>query len=178
MRNTVFIATSIDGYIADSQGEIDWLTMVPNPEGLDMGFAAIMDRVDAVVMGRNTFKVVEGFEGDWPYSKPVFVVSESMAALDEKYQGKVELLKGSIASIEKQLFDRGCQHLYIDGGGVIQSFLAEDKIDELIITTIPILLGGGVPLFGVLKTPLTFDLVESRVYLDAMVQTRYKRIRD
>ena len=71
--NRIFIATSLDGYIADSNGGIDWLHEIPNPEQLDMGFADFMAETDALVMGRKTFETVCGFDVEWPYSKPVFV---------------------------------------------------------------------------------------------------------
>ena len=89
MSNIVFIATSLDGYIADKEGGLDWLHSVPNPDNHDMGFSAIMERVDALVMGRNTLDVVLGFGGEWPYSKPVFVLSNTMDKVPEGYEDKV-----------------------------------------------------------------------------------------
>ena len=74
MANIVYIATSLDGYIARKDGSIDWLTDIPNPEGSDFGFSAFMERIDGIIMGRGTFETVLSF-GQWPYSKPVFVLS-------------------------------------------------------------------------------------------------------
>ena len=73
----VYVATSLDGFIAASDGSVDWLTEIPNPDGSDFGFGAFMRGVDALVMGRNTFETVLGF-GSWPYDKPVFVLSETL----------------------------------------------------------------------------------------------------
>ena len=81
MSNIVFIATSLDGYIADKDGELDWLQSIPNPENLDMGWVDFIERIDAVVMGRNTFDMVCSFDCDWPYSKPVFVLSNSLQSM-------------------------------------------------------------------------------------------------
>ena len=78
MSNIVFIATSLDGYIADKNGGLGWLQSTPNPENLDMGWVDLIDRFDALVMGRKTFEKVCSFDCDWPYSKPVFVLSNSM----------------------------------------------------------------------------------------------------
>ncbi len=70
-RNSIFIATSLDGYIADSQSGIDWLHSIPNPKQIDMGYIDFMSRIDALVMGKNTFETVCGFDMDWPYEIPM-----------------------------------------------------------------------------------------------------------
>lgn len=177
-RNVVFIARSLDGYIADKNGEIDWLHTIPIPENLDMGFVALMDRIEAIVMGRTTFETVCSFEGAWPYSKPIFVLSTTLKAIPKKYRDKAELIKGTVREILETINSQGYHRLYIDGGITVQNFLKEDLIDELIISTIPILLGGGTPLFGELPTPLEFDHVESQVFLNQIVQDHYERRRN
>lgn len=174
-KNIVFIATSIDGYIAGKDGNLDWLDIVPNPEHIEMGFTTIMQRVDALVMGRNTFETVCSFEGAWPYHKPVYVLSTTLPSIPEQYKDKAELVTGTIPEILNHIHKKGHTCLYIDGGNTIQRFLQEDLIDELIITTIPILLGGGVLLFKEHDAPLAFELVSSTVYLDQIVQSHYKR---
>ncbi len=176
-RNLVFIATSLDGYIADRNDGLDWLTSIPNPEQSDMGYNEFIDQVDALVMGRKTFETVCGFEGDWPYAKPVFIVSRTLETLAEEYRDKAELVKGSLTEILKQIHDKGYHKLYIDGGVTIQNFFKEDLIDEMTITTIPIVLGGGSPLFSVLPKELEFTLVASKVFLNQLVQNRYTRKR-
>ena len=177
MSNIVFIATSLDGYIADQHGNIDWLHAIPNPDGNDMGFGVLMDRVDAVVMGRNTFDIVMSFGCDWPYTKPVCVLSNTMTSVPEGYEDKVFLMKGDVSDILPALHDKGFHHLYIDGGVTVQHFLQADMIDELIITTIPVLLGGGSPLFGELASPLHFGLKKSETFLNAIVQNHFVRQR-
>jgi dihydrofolate reductase len=136
-----------------------------------------MDRIDAIVMGRKTFEKVCGFGCGWPYSKPVFVLSNSLSSLPQEYEGKAELISGMLSDILKALHRKGYERLYIDGGVTIQSFLEEDLIDEMIITVLPILLGGGSPLFGALSKPLDFDLMNSEVMLNAMVKNHYRRRR-
>ena len=175
--NTVFIATSLDGYIADKEGGIDWLHAIPNPEQNDMGYNELIARVDALVMGRTTFETVCGFDIDWPYTIPVYVLSRSLESIPSKYSAHAELVKGSLTKVMAQIHAKGHHNLYIDGGSTIQSFLKEDLIDELIISTIPVLLGGGSSLFGDLDQPLDFQHVESRRYLDAIVQNYFKRKR-
>ncbi|CAM3834588.1 dihydrofolate reductase family protein [Parendozoicomonas haliclonae] len=181
MPNILYLGASIDGYIADRDGGLDWLHCVPNPDHDDFGFAAFMDSIDALIMGRNTFETVCGFDCPWPYSKPVFVVSRTLSSIPEAYQDKAELLKveeqSTCADLVALLNSRGYKTLYIDGGKTVQSFLQEDLIDEMIITTVPVVLGGGVPLFGELAQPLSFALKSSDVLLNAMVKNHYLRTR-
>jgi dihydrofolate reductase len=175
LSNIVFIAASLDGYIAGKDGGVDWLHSIPNPENLDMGFVDLIDRIDALVMGRKTFEKVCSFDCDWPYSKPVFVLSNSMKSIPEGYKGKAETIKGSLSEILESIHQKGYKHLYIDGGVTVQSFLKEDLIDEMIITVIPILLGDGIQLFGELPKPMEFEYVKTEVFLNAIVQNHYRR---
>ena len=176
-RNSVFIARSLDGYIADKNGGIDWLHSIPNPDNLDLGYNTFCDKIDAIVMGRKTFDVVCSFDIPWPYDKPVFVVSNSIRNLSTKFEGKVELVNGSPKEMVKHIYGKGYTKLYIDGGTLIQSFLKDDLIDEMIISTIPVLLGGGSPLFGELPKPIVFEHVKSDVFLNAIIQDTYRRKR-
>lgn len=174
-ENIVFIATSIDGYIADKDGGLSYLEMVPNPEQIDMGYGKLMERIDALVMGRNTYEMVLSFGIEWPYTKPIYVLSNSLTEVPEKLIGKVELVKGSLQKVLAIIHSKGHHSLYIDGGKTIQQFLSADLIDEMILTTIPILLGGGVPLFADLPKSLEFELKESEVFLGELVQRTYAR---
>ncbi|MCA0931428.1 dihydrofolate reductase family protein [Lutimonas saemankumensis] len=174
-RNKVFIASSIDGYIADKNGGIDWLQSVPNPDHDDMGYNSFINEVDALVMGRNTFETVCGFDIDWPYSKPVYVLSRSLSSIPDKFQDKAELLHGELREVLSYIHAKGQNRLYIDGGGTIQSFLREGLIDDLILTTIPIILGDGIPLFSKIETQLEFELVETKLFLNQIVQRHYRR---
>lgn len=176
-KNSVFIATSIDGYIADENGGIDWLHSTNNPENNDAGYSNFMSNIDALVMGRNTYETIVGFDMDWPYTKPVFVLSSTLRRIPEGLQNKVFLTKGSVQDILKEVQEKGYENLYIDGGITINSFLKEDLIDELIITTIPILLGGGTPLFSQFPKSLAFELVDTKTYLNQLVQRKYQRKR-
>jgi dihydrofolate reductase len=176
-KNIVFIAKSLDGYIAGKNGELDWLESIPNPDNVEMGFASLMQEIDAIVMGRTTFEVVCHFSGDWPYTKPVIVLSNSLKEAPEKLNQRVSIMKGKPQEIIIELHKRGFFKLYIDGGRTVQGFLKADLIDELRITTIPILLGGGFPLFGDLDVPLEFDHIESKVFLNQIVQNHYRRKR-
>ena len=176
-KNIVFIAKSLDGYIAGKDGELDWLHAIPNPDNIDMGFMPLMEEIDAIVMGRTTFDVVCGFGGPWPYSKHVFVLSNSLKEVPEGLEEKVSILQGSPEEILEKVHETANFKLYIDGGRTVQNFLQADLIDELRITTIPILLGGGFPLFGDLPKAMEWELIESKVFLNQLVQDSYKRKR-
>jgi dihydrofolate reductase len=174
-KNSVFIATSIDGYIADKNGGIDWLHSIPNPDKDDMGYVEFTNNIDALVMGRTTFETVCGFEIDWPYDKPVFVLSTTLNEIPESHQDNAFLIKGTLNEIIEQINKKGYHRLYIDGGTTICNFLKADLIDEMIITTIPIVLGGGSPLFSELPNELKFELIATKTYLNQITQRHYKR---
>ncbi|MCB0762565.1 MAG: dihydrofolate reductase [Flavobacteriales bacterium] len=176
-RNRVFIATSMDGFIADKNNSIDWLNDIPSDENDDHGYGAFMEQTDALVMGRKTFETVDGFGVDWPYTKPVYVVSNTMKEVPEKYQGKITLLGGTPPELLERIHALGHTQLYIDGGSTIQHFLQHDLIDEMIITTIPVLLGEGVSLFGVLPHPLDFQCVSTSNPMAFLSQSHYIRRR-
>lgn len=128
-------------------------------------------------MGRKTFETVCGFEIDWPYQQPVFVLSNTLQEIPEPYQGKAFLVSGNLTDVLAQIHQKGFGRLYIDGGTTIRGFLAADLIDEMIITTIPILLGGGSTLFSTLPKELDFELLGVKTYLGQVTQQHYKRKR-
>ena len=178
MANKVFVGTSLDGYIADRDNGLGFLETVPNPTNHDLGFARFMNSVDAVLMGRKTLETVLSFGVPWPYAKPVFVLSSTMKKVPAELMDKLEIVSGDIRDVAKELNMRGFSDLYIDGGKLIQSFLAEDMIDELIVTQVPVLIGGGTPLYGELSIHQKYELVESRILLEALVQSHYRRNRE
>ena len=146
MKASVFVGTSVDGFIARLNGELDFL---PAGGGEPHGYDEFMATVDALVIGRNTFETVLGFE-TWPYGqKPVFVLSTR--ALPPLPHGAVaERMAGEPADILSQLEARGIRHVYVDGGITIQRFLRAGLIQSLTITRVPVLIGSGIPLFGAL----------------------------
>ena len=176
MTNYIYIATSLDGYIAGKDGDLSWLNEIPNPSNSDFGFSEFMERIDALIMGRNTFETVVGF-GVWPYEKPVFVLSNSLDKVPEGYEEKAKIIKGDLKSILAQMEELGKKNLYVDGGSVIRSFLKEDLIDEMIISRVPILLGEGIPLFGDLSESMKFKLIKTESYDETLVKCHYVRVR-
>jgi dihydrofolate reductase len=175
--NYVYIATSIDGYIAKPDGDISWLQDNHNPNNDDYGYAEFIKHIDALVMGRKTYEKVRTF-GEWPYTKKVIVLSGKLTEVPLELTGKVEFFSGENKEVLEHCHKSGFKNLYIDGGKVIQSFLEHDKIDELIITRLPIILGDGVPLFSINSTSLKFKHKSTTVYDDALVKSHYVRERE
>ena len=176
MSNIVYIATSLDGFIARKDGNLDWLMNLPNPENSDYGFSEFQDRIDAILIGRKTFDTVLSFD-KWPYTKPVFVLSQTINKLPDRIIGKAELLNNSPKNVIDSIHAKGFKNIYIDGGNTIQGFLREDLIDEMTITRVPILLGSGIPLFGDNNMELNFAHVETVVFNNTLVRSKYIRVR-
>jgi len=175
MSNIAYVGASIDGFIADRDGGLDFLSIVPNPDEHDFGFADFMGAVDALLMGRKTFEVVLSFGVGWPYSRPVFVLSSTLRDVSEPLKGKVEIVSGQLVDVVAELNERGFHNLYVDGGKLVQSFLEQGMLDEMIITRVPVVLGGGTSLFGALPAHVEFEHVRTEVFLDALVQSHYKK---
>ncbi|NIA68161.1 dihydrofolate reductase [Pelagibius litoralis] len=173
----VYIAVSLDGFIAAPDGGLDWLMKQPT-EGEDHGYDDFMDSVDGLVMGRATYEKVLTF-GAWPYAKPVVVLSRSLAARDlrEDLVGKVRIVGDSPKQVMDALSKEGWRRAYIDGGQLIQAFLRENLISDLVLTRIPILLGSGIPLFGRLDEAVDLKHVKTVDYPSGLVQSTYQVIR-
>ena len=175
MKTTVYIGTSLDGFIARKDGDIDWLTKFASKEVFD-SYNEFITRIDAHVIGRKTFEKVLDFP-TWPYTKDVFVLSTSMKQVPVRARGKVTLLAMKPRELLDHLQQKGFSGIYIDGGKVIQDFLQADLIDELIISKVPVLIGTGIPLFGELRSDLAFNHLRTETYSNGLVRSFYERTR-
>jgi dihydrofolate reductase len=170
VKASVFIGTSVDGFIARLNGDLDFL---PAGGGEPHGYREFMETVDALVIGRKTYETVLAFE-TWPYAeKPVFVLSTRPLA-PAPPDAVVEHMSGDPAEIVSQLETRGIKHVYVDGGITIQGFLQAGLIQRLIITRVPVLIGDGVSLFGPLPHDVRLEHVATRDYPSGLVQTEYR----
>jgi dihydrofolate reductase len=170
MLCSVFIATSLDGFIAREDGSLDWL---PQGDVEEHGYTEFMAGIDVVVMGRMTYETVLGFDA-WPYGGNRVVVLSSHPVAPSPQKGAVfEAMSGDPADIVSRLAARGLRHAYIDGGVTVQRFLAAGLIQRLTITRIPVLLGRGIPLFGAVPRDIRLDHVATRSYASGMVQSEY-----
>jgi dihydrofolate reductase len=168
LKASVFVGTSLDGFIARSNGSFDFL---PPGGGEPHGYHEFMASVDALVIGRNTFDAVTRF-AQWPYEKPVFVLSSRPLPLTPA-EAAVERLSGEPVDVVRQLTSRGIGHIYVDGGITIQRFLQAGLIQHLIITRVPVLIGSGIPLFGPLLRDVALTHVTTRQYASGLVQSEY-----
>lgn len=171
----VFIAVSLDGNIARSNGSIDWLTgLAPPTGGEDYGYLAFMKAVDTIIMGRKTYETAMSFS-NWPYKgKQTIVLTKTGVTIPTELQKVVRISSDSPKVIVEKLEDSGSAGVYVDGGQTIRSFLQAGLIDEMTITWTPILIGNGIPLFGEMGNDVELNLVRSRSYTNGFVQSTYK----
>ena len=173
VKTFVYVGTSLDGFLAKKDGNIDWLNEFQSQEVFE-SYKEFIGTIDAIVIGRGTFESVLTFSS-WPYDKPVFILSSTLTQIPEKLKGNATLISMKPKELLKHLERKGFSNIYVDGGKVIQGFLREDCIDEMIITRIPILLGEGIPLFGPLGTDLRFEHVRTSVLANGLVKSWYRR---
>jgi len=171
MTASVFIGTSVDGFIARKNDDLDFL---PEGGGEPHGYNELIASVDAIVIGRKTFEKVLTF-GAWPFGdKRVVVLSSGPLDLSKVVGGVVEQMAGPPAEIVSQLAATGAHDLYVDGGITIQRFLRAGAIQRLIITRVPVLIGDGIPLFGTLPHDIQLRHIATRHYPSGLVQSEYE----
>ena len=170
MAASVFVGTSVDGFIARPNGDLDFL---PPGGGEPHGYSEFIATVDAIVIGRKTFETVLAME-DWPYGDKRVVVLSSRPVDLSGAGGVVEQMTGPPADIVSQLGASGAHHLYVDGGITIQGFLRAGLIQRFVITRVPVLIGSGVPLFGTLPRDIRLRHIVTRHYPSGLVQSEYQ----
>ncbi len=170
MTVSVFIGTSLDGFIARLNGSFDFL---PVGGGEPHGYEEFFASVDALVIGRNTFEIVLAFP-EWPYGDKRVVVLSSRSLDLSSVRGKVEQMSGTPADIVAKLAATGAHHLYVDGGITIQEFLRAGLIQRLTITRVPVLIGEGIPLFGTLLHDVKLRHLATQAYAGGLVKTEYQ----
>src|SRR5579864_551995 len=169
MIASVFVGTSLDGFIARTNGDLDFL---PPGGGEPHGYDEFMATVDALVIGRKTFETVLAYD-KWPYGeKKVFVLSTRPLA-PAPAGAVMERMSGAPAEIVSELTARGIRHAYVDGGITIQRFLQAGLIQRLIVTRVPVLIGAGIPLFGAVPRDIVLKHVGTRQYASGLVQSEY-----
>jgi dihydrofolate reductase len=170
----VFIATSLDGYIARADGDIGWLLARDDPRE-DHGYDAFIADKDAIVMGRGSYEKVATFE-TWPYDRPVLVLSSRLAGtpVPDSLRGKVRFADLTPPEAMRALEQDGARRVYVDGGRVVQAFLRAGLIEDMVVTTVPVLIGAGRPLFGELPADRDLALVASRSFQSGLVQSTYR----
>jgi dihydrofolate reductase len=171
MKASVFVGTSLDGFIARHNGNFDFL---PEGGGEPHGYDEFMASVDVLVIGRNTYDKVMTFDS-WPYAgKRVVVLSSHPLSVSSARGEAVEVMSGSPREIVARLEATGATHAYIDGGITVQGFLRDGLIQRLIITRVPVLVGQGIPLFGALPHDLRLKHLFTTTYPSGLVKGEYE----
>lgn len=182
MMCSVYIATSIDGYIATDEGNIDWLHTsgdqnIDINQNSDMGFNEFISSIDCIVMGRKCMEMISSFNltpDQWPYGNTkIYALSNSMKQAPENVRDKVEMYSGDIQELVDKLENDGYKHAYIDGGMTITSFLNKKLINKIIITKAPIILGRGIPLFGKLDKSIILANSKATILPNNFIQVEY-----
>ena len=173
VKTFVYVGTSLDGFIARKDGDFNWLNPFNNHEVWD-SYTKFISDIDAIVIGRGTFEIVLNLP-EWPYDKKVYVLSNSIKQVADKIKGKVTILSMNPVELLGYLSKEGFKNIYVDGGKLIQSFLRENLIDEMIITQVPVLIGNGIPLFGHLEKDIYFIHLQTDIYSNGLVKTHYER---
>jgi dihydrofolate reductase len=173
MKLSVFVGTSLDGFIARRNGQYDFL---PAGGGEPHGYDEFIASVDTILIGRNTFEVVLKLP-TWPYSDKRVVVLSHRPLDFSGITGRVEQMSGEAAQIARELAATGAKHVYVDGGIVIQEFLRSSQIDGITITRVPVLIGEGIPLFGSVRQDIKLRHVSTRQYKSGLVSSEYEVMR-
>jgi dihydrofolate reductase len=173
LKASVFVGTSLDGFLARRDGRFDFL---PEGGGEEHGYTDFIASVDTLVIGRNTYDVVLGFP-DWPYAgKRVVVLSSRPIASPRDPSARVERMEGEPREIAARLAATGSKHVYVDGGLTVQAFLRAGLVQRLTITRVPVLIGEGIPLFGPLLRDLRLRHLGTRSYASGLVTSEYELI--
>jgi dihydrofolate reductase len=170
----VFIATSLDGFIARLDGRLDWLLSRDHGDE-DHGYDAFIAGMDAILMGSGSYDTVAGFD-PWPYDLPVVVLSSRLAGstVPPHLAGRVRFSAETPTQAMQSLAAEGHARVYVDGGQVVQSCLRAGLIAELTLSTIPVLIGSGRPLFGPLPADLALQHIATRSFPSGLVQSQYR----
>ncbi|KHD87020.1 MAG: deaminase/reductase [Bdellovibrio sp. ArHS] len=173
----VFIATSLDGFIAKPDGDIQWLISRDDPQE-DHGYNDFIKNIDGIIMGRGTFEKALSF-ASWYYTLPVIVLSQKLTENDipEHLKDKVQISKLTPQDLMAALETKGWKRVYVDGGQTIQSFLRENLIKDMVITTVPVLIGEGRRLFGAVTDDISVKHIKTTTFPSGLVQTEYQVVR-
>ena len=167
---SVFVGTSVDGFIARQNGSYDCL---PDRDGEPHGYREFIASVDTLVIGRKTFEAVLALPA-WPYGgKNVVVLSSKLVDFSGVRGNTIQHMAGSPAAIVATLAAKGTQQVYVDGGITIQRFLRDGLVQRLIITRVPVLIGEGIPLFGSLSRDLRLRHVATQQYESGLAKSEY-----
>lgn len=172
MQFSVFVGTSLDGFIARRDGTYDFL---PTDGGEPHGYEEFFEKIDTVLIGRNTLEVVAKM-ASWPYEGKRVVVLSHRPLESAGIPAPVEQMSGEPTEIAQKLAASGAKHVYVDGGVTVQAFLRAGLVQDLTITRVPVLIGDGIPLFGQVLKDISLRHVSTRQYKSGLVSSVYEVI--
>ena len=182
MKCSVYIATSVDGFIAKPDGNIDWLHTCGDSTAImgdqaDMGFNSFLASVDCIIMGRKCMEVIAKMNltpEQWPYGNiRIIALSNTLKEAPNSMKDRVEMYSGDLNTLVSKLENEGFKHAYIDGGMTIQNFIDLKLINEMTITKAPILLGEGISLFGKSNHGIRLTQAEAIAFPNDFIQLKY-----
>lgn len=170
---SIYIAMSIDGYIARKNGNLDWLQYGHTGDE-DYGFKNFINSIDALILGRNTYEVVSGFD-EWPYKgKRVIVLSHTLTEVRKE----AELFSGQMTDLTSMLYSEGIKRVWVDGGITVSKFLEAGLVDDITLSVIAMVLGSGIPLFSTMNQEHKCRLISTQAYPSGLVQLKYEITHD
>ncbi|WP_299529103.1 dihydrofolate reductase family protein [Ulvibacterium sp.] len=171
----LYIATSLDGFIAREDGSLDWLYALPNPNQIDHGYADFFESIDTIIMGKGTYEEILGFGVEWPYSN----CQTYILTTDKNFKAKTEktkIIHQVNNPVVEQMKSNADKDIWIVGGGkTITHFIDLELIDEMILCLIPTILGKGIKLFPNNPKETTFELRKSETFETGVVNLTYER---
>ncbi len=165
---SIYIAASIDGYIAREDNSLDWMDRVGGFDE-DYGFKQLLDSIDTLIIGRKTYDVATTVSDPYP-GKRVVVLSNRLKSVKEG----MELYSGDLVELISKLHAQGAKHIWVDGGVTLSQFLASQLVDTMTLSIIPVILGGGLPLFNQIGKEISCRLTSSQSYPSGLVQIKYE----
>lgn len=169
----LYSAMSLDGFIARENGDVSWLDEVAHPEGEDYGYHQFYDGVDITIMGNNTYNQVKSFGVEFPYKATTNYVFTSQKQLKDNQD--VKYISTDHIEFVQDLKKQGGKNIWLIGGGALNNFfLINDLIDEMILHTMPVVLGAGIPLFGKFENTAPIELLGHRAFEGGVVEQRYR----
>jgi dihydrofolate reductase len=167
----LFIATSLDGYIAKPNDDLSFLSVVEQ-EGEDYGYANFVDTIDAVIVGRKTYDKVLSMGVDFPHAdKDAYIITRT----PRPAIGNVKFYTGNLKMLVEELKAKDGKNIFCDGGAeIVNELLKEQLFDELIISVIPILVGSGTKLFHDGRPEQKLELVSVKSFEKGLTQLHYK----
>jgi len=171
-RIKLYIAISLNGKIANSDGSVDWLENIPNPEKTDYGYAGFFKSVDATIQGNNTYNQVIGWGIDFPYKgKKNYVLTKKQNVKNTEF---VEFISENPVDFIKRLKEENGNDIWLIGGGQTNTLvLNAGLLDEIIVFVMPVILSGGIELFDTFPKEIHLKLLETKSYSSGVVEMKY-----